>query len=335
MNLPLSVLDLMPIPSGSTPAQAVENTLDLARHADAQGFTRYWLAEHHNMSSLASSAPELMVGVVARATTRIRVGSGGVMLPNHAPLKVAENFRTLEALAPGRIDLGIGRAPGTDGLTAMALRRSAEGTDDLPGQLAQVEAFAGVGAFPDGHPFGRVTAAPDEVPLPPIWLLGSSDYSARLAAAQGRGFAFAYHFSADAAPVAMSAYREGFRPSATLGAPHAILTVSVVCAETDAEAEKLAVSQDLAFLNLRLGRRARYPSVEEARAYPYSEAERVALASYRATQVIGSPARVRARLTALARQFAADEVMVSTMVHDHAARVRSYALVAEAFGLGG
>ena len=333
--LSLSVLDLAPVPSGSSSGDALRNSIDLARHADRLGFTRYWMAEHHNMASVVSSAPEILLGVIARQTTRIRVGSGGIMLPNHAPLKVAENFRTLEALAPGRIDLGIGRAPGSDPMTALALRRSPEAmraAEDLPLLLAELEAFGG-GGFPAGHPFAAVQAAPMDVPLPPVWLLGSSTYSARLAARQGRGFAFAYHFSAEQAGPALRLYREEFTPSAQLAEPQAILAVSVVCAPSEAEADYLATTLDLSFLNIRRGLRGPLPSPQEALAYPYSEAERAFVQGYRASQVIGSPAQVRARLAWLAAELGAQEVMLTSNIHDHAARLRSYALAAEVFDL--
>ncbi|MFL5666064.1 MAG: LLM class flavin-dependent oxidoreductase, partial [Ktedonobacteraceae bacterium] len=216
MVFPLSVLDLSPVDSGSSSGQALQNTIKLAQLADRLGYTRYWLAEHHNTSMLASSTPEIMIGHVAQATKRIRVGSGGVMLPNHSPLKVAETFRVLEALHPGRIDLGIGRAPGTDPRTALALRRSREalGADDFPEQLAELLAFSGEGeGFPDSHPFRSVQAIPTDVHLPPIWLLGSSDYSAQAAATLGVGFAFAHHINPNFAVPAIEIYRAIFEPS--------------------------------------------------------------------------------------------------------------------------
>ncbi|MDB5076671.1 MAG: class flavin-dependent oxidoreductase, partial [Chloroflexi bacterium] len=265
MALPLSILDLSPIGSGSTSTEALQNTLDLARLADRIGYTRYWLAEHHNMPGIASSAPEIVIGHVASETTRLRIGSGGIMLPNHSPLKVAESFHVLEALHPGRIDLGIGRAPGTDQVTALALRRSrnALGADDFPAQLAELLAFSS-GGFPAGHPFQSVTAVPNDVDLPPIWLLGSSDYSSQAAATLGMGFAFAHHISPDAAVPAMRYYRENFTPSDQLSQPHAILTVSAICAETDERAEELATSIELTMLRLRSGRPGLLPTPAEA-----------------------------------------------------------------------
>jgi luciferase family oxidoreductase group 1 len=310
----------------------VRNTLDLARLAVRLGYTRYWLAEHHNMPGIASSAPEILIGAVARETTRLRVGSGGIMLPNHAPLKVVESFRVLAALHPGRIDLGIGRAPGTDQMTAFALRRSREAmrADDFPAQLGEVLAFAH-DQFPAGHPFQSVRAVPVDVPLPPIWLLGSSDYSARVAAALGMGFAFARHISPDGAAEAMALYREQFSPSDTLPEPKAILAVSVICADTNERADALASSSALSFLRLRSGQPGLLPSVEEAQAYPYTPMERAQIEASRARHVIGSPASVRAQLDDLIARTEADEVMVTTMVHAHAERRRSYELLADLY----
>lgn len=334
MPLALSVLDLAPLPTGSTASEALQNTLDLARLADRLGYTRYWFAEHHNMPGVASSAPEILIGAVARETTRLRVGSGGIMLPNHAPLKVAETFRLLAALYPGRIDLGIGRAPGTDQLTALALRRSRDAViaDDFPAQLAELLAFAG-DDFPQGHPFQAVHATPVGVDLPPIWLLGSSDYSAQVAAAISVGFAFARHINPQGAEAAMQMYRAQFTPSNELPEPKAILTVSVICADSDAEADALATSTDLSFLRLRSGHPGLLPSPAEAMAYPYTEMERAQIVAGRARLVCGTPESVGAQLDALVADTGADEVMATTMVHDHAARLHSYTLLAEVFGL--
>lgn len=334
MPLPLSVLDLSPVGTGSTASDAVRNTIDLAQVVERLGYTRFWLAEHHNMPGIASSAPEILIGAVARETTRLRVGSGGIMLPNHAPLKVVETFRLLEALYPGRVDLGIGRAPGTDGMTALALRRSREavGADDFPAQLAELLAFA-TDTVPEDHPFHAVRAVPVGMALPPLWLLGSSDYSAQVAAALGVGFAFARHISPEGAAEAMRVYRERFSPSERLPQPHAILTVSAICAETDARAGELAASADLSFLRLRTGRPGLLPTPAEALAYPYTEMERAQVQASRVRHILGSPDTVHAQLTALVDETGADEVMVTTMVHSHAARVQSYRLLAERFGL--
>jgi luciferase family oxidoreductase group 1 len=334
MTLPLSVLDLSPVGTGSSSPQALRNTLDLARLVDGLGYTRYWLAEHHNIPSIASSAPEILIGHVASETTRIRVGSGGIMLPNHTPLKVVETFRVLEALHPGRIDLGIGRAPGTDQLTALALRRSTEAlrADDFPEQLAELFAFAN-DAFPPDHPFRAITATPNDVPLPPVWLLGSSGFDSQLAASLGLGFAFAHHINPAGAVPALHAYRAGFTPSPALARPYAILALSVVCADTDEEARYLASSLDLALLRIRTNQRSPLATPAEALAYPYTTAERALIESLRQMYTAGSPETVRARIEALVAATGADEVMILTTIHDHAARRRSYELLAEVFEL--
>jgi luciferase family oxidoreductase group 1 len=334
MAIPLSVLDLSPVDSGSTCAQALRNTIELARQADKLGYKRYWLAEHHNTVSLVSSAPEIMIGHVATATTHIRVGSGGIMLPNHAPLKVAETFRVLEALHPGRIDLGIGRAPGTDRITALALRGSqgTSGADDFPELLAELLAFTG-GQFPERHPFRSVKATPDDVDLPPIWLLGSSGYSAQAAAQLGLGFAFAHHISPDAAIPAIQLYRDNFTPSVYLKEPHIILATSAICAETDERAEYLASSMRLAWARMQSGKSAPIPSPEEASVYNYTPLELAHVQAYRARQTLGSPVTVKAHLLELVEQTGADELMITTLIYGHENRVRSYELLAEAFEL--
>ena len=334
MDFGLSVLDVSPVSSGSNGAQALRNTLELARLADQLGYERYWLAEHHNLPSIASSAPEIMIGHAANITERIRVGAGGIMLPNHAPLKVAETFRVLEALHPGRIDLGIGRAPGTDPVTATALRRSPDWleAEDFPQRFGELLAFSGAG-FPEDHPFRSVVAMPNHVRLPPIWLLGSSGYSARAAGQMGFGYAFAAHFSpADPAP-AMRAYRESFEPSEDFGRPSAILAVAVICGKTDEHAEELASSMELAWVRMRSGNPGPLPSPEEAMAYPYTLAERRLADAYRSMQVVGNPRNVQAKIEELAERTAADEVMITTNVYDHAERLRSYERLAEVFDI--
>ncbi|HEX5913363.1 MAG TPA: LLM class flavin-dependent oxidoreductase [Rubrobacter sp.] len=332
MDFRLSVLDLSPVSSGSNGAQALHNTLKLARLTDQLGYERYWLAEHHNLPSVASSAPEVMIGHVASETSRIRVGAGGIMLPNHAPLRVVETFRVLESLHPGRVDLGIGRAPGTDPVTATVLRRSrdGQGADDFPQQFSELLAFSGDG-FPEGHPLRSVIAMPSDVGLPPIWLLGSSGYSARAAGEMGLGYAFASHFSpADPAP-AMHAYRESFEPSEDFERPSAILAVSVICAETNEHAEELASSMQLAWVRMRSGIPRPLPSPKEAMDYSYDPAERRLADVYRSMQVIGDPRTVRARIEELTQHTVADEVMVTTNVYDHDERLRSYELLADVF----
>jgi luciferase family oxidoreductase group 1 len=334
MDFGLSVLDVSPVSSGSNGAQALSHTLELARLTDRLDYERYWLAEHHNLPSIASSAPEIMIGHVANVTERIRVGAGGIMLPNHAPLKVAETFRVLEALHPERIDLGIGRAPGTDPVAATALRRSQDGleAEDFPQRFGELLAFSGDG-FPEDHPFRSVVAMPSDVGLPPIWLLGSSGYSARAAGQMGLGYAFAAHFSpADPSP-AMLAYRESFESSEDFERPSAILAVAVICGETDEHAEELASSMELAWVRMRRGNPRPLPSPEEAMAYPYTPAERRLADAYRSMQVVGDPRTVRAKIEELAEHTAADEVMVTANVYDHAERLRSYGRLAEVFDI--
>lgn len=332
--IPLSVLDLSFVVSGSTPSLALRNTLDLARHADRLGFTRYWVAEHHNLPSVASGAPEIMIGQIAAVTERIRVGAGGVMLPNHAPLMVAERFKLLEALYPGRIDLGLGRAPGTDPVTSYALRRwqGEGGRDDFLERLQELMLLE-TRRFPADHPFRKIEIMPSGVPLPPIWLLGSSDYSAHLSARLGMGFAFAHHFASHDAADAMLSYRNGFSPSEWRDRPHAILTVAAICAETDAEAERLASSADLSALRRMSGHYGPLPSPEEAEAHPYSQSEKDAIARNRARLFVGSPDKVLALVTPLIEATRANELMIASAIHDHEARKRSYQLLAKAFGV--
>ena len=330
MAPPLSVLDLVPITAGSTATDALRRAGDLARLADRLGYARLWYAEHHGMPSIASSAPEIVIGHVAAQTERIRVGSGGVMLPNHAPLLVAERFHTLEALFPGRIDLGLGRAPGTDPAHIRALRSF--DAEQFPHQLAELVTLS-KGAFPPDHPFASVRVTPGDVALPPIWLLGSSGASAQFAGTNGLGYAFASHFSPTPAEPALRAYREAFTPSEAFPEPHAILAVAVVCAETDAEARRLASTMELAWARIRTGRFEALPSPEEALAHEYSPAEQQAVHLYRQLSVVGDPEAVRAEIERRAEAAGASEVMVTTNVYDPDARLRSFELLAEAFGM--
>jgi luciferase family oxidoreductase group 1 len=321
-SVPLSVLDLAPIPEGATATDALRATTELAKRAEQLGYQRFWVAEHHNMPGIASSAPPVLISHLAGATSRIRVGSGGVMLPNHVSLVVAEQFGMLEALHPGRIDLGIGRAPGTDQVTASALRRAPEGlsADDFPEQLT------------DLHPFAAITAVPGQGNMPSMWLLGSSGYSAQVAGLLGLPFAFAHHFSPANTLPALALYRQNFRPSATLEAPYAMVAAAVVGAESDERARWLAAPSALSFLRLRSGRPGPLPSPEEAAAYPYTELDQAIIGDRQASNIIGSPETVRKRLEDLLEATRADELMITTTTFDPADRLRSFELVAQIAG---
>jgi luciferase family oxidoreductase group 1 len=319
---------------GSDPGHALRQSLILAAEAERWGYRRYWVAEHHNMPGIASSAPAVLLAHAAGVTSTIRLGSGGVMLPNHASLVVAEQFGMLEALHPGRIDLGIGRAPGTDPLTAAALRRSRRAltADDFPDQLIELMGYFD-GDLPEDHPFSRITAVPGLGHRPELWLLGSSDYSARAAGLLGLPFSFAHHFAAGNTGPAIAAYRSAFRPSDVLAAPYLMLGVNVVCAETDERARWLAAPGVLAFLRLRSGRPGRYPTPEEAADYRFTPAEKEMVRSWTSSHVVGSPETVRRGLADLVARTGADELIVTTLTHDPIDRRRSYELVAEVAGL--
>jgi luciferase family oxidoreductase group 1 len=325
INVPLSVLDLAPVQIGTTAGQALAHTTELARRTEALGYQRFWVAEHHNMPGIASSAPAVLLAHLAASTETIRVGSGGVMLPNHAPLVVAEQFGTLEALHPGRIDLGIGRAPGTDQLTALALRRSMAGlgAEDFPRELTDL-----IGYFAGDHRH-RIVASPGEGDMPAIWLLGSSGFSAQLAGGLGLPFSFAHHFSSVNTLPALQLYRDHFQPSQWLERPYAMVAVSVVCADTEEQARWHAGPAQLSFLRLRQGRPARLATPEEASVYPYTDAEREAAEGRFESQAFGTPETVHKQLSELVSRTDADELMLTTMVYDIGARVRSFELVAE------
>lgn len=339
-DVPLSVLDLATVGAGYTPHQALGATTELARKAEAWGFHRFWVAEHHGMPGVASSSPAVLIAHLAAATETIRLGSGGVMLPNHAPLVIAEQFGTLHALHPGRIDLGLGRAPGTDPATARALRRHADpGADDFPQQLTELTHFLDAD-FPPGHSYRNLMAVPGEASAPgsgrpPIWLLGSSGFSAQLAGHLGLPFAFAHHFSAVNTVPALDLYRESFRPSEVLDEPYALIGVGAVAAETGREARRLAATGGLAMLRLRLGVPGLTPTPEEAEAYPYTEAEREFVDAWLANVVTGEPGAVREGLDELRKRTGADELMITANLHGHEARHRSYQLIAEAYGMTG
>jgi luciferase family oxidoreductase group 1 len=327
--VPLSILDLASVAEGSSVDRALHESTDLARAAERLGYRRFWVAEHHNMPGIASSATAVVIGHIADATTTLRVGSGGIMLPNHAPLVVAEQFGTLEALHRGRIDLGIGRAPGTDQVTALALRRSVEAlaADDFPQQLAELVAFFN-GSFPATHPFHAITAVPGYGDQPQLWLLGSSGFSAQVAGLLGLPFSFAHHFSAGNTLPALELYRSNFRPSATLTEPHVMVAVSVICAETHDRAQWLAGPSKLGFVRLRSGRPGRLPTPEEAAAYEYSPPERAILDARTTGQIVGDPATVAAGIETLVAETGTDELMITAMIHGYDDRVRSYELVA-------
>ncbi|MBE0625424.1 MAG: LLM class flavin-dependent oxidoreductase [Burkholderiales bacterium] len=333
MNLRLSILDQSPVISGHTPAQAVAQTVELAQAADALGYHRYWLAEHHAVAALADPCPEILLARVASATARIRVGTGGVLLPYYSALKVAEVFRMLEALFPGRIDLGLGRAPGGDLLTAQALSNGAySAADHFAEQVQDLVGFLD-DALPAEHAYARVKAMPAGPAAPPIWLLGSSDYSGALAAVLGLRFAFAHFINAQGGDSVTRAYRERFRPSARDAAPHALVCVFVICAETAAEAEKLASCVDLRRLQMAQGLNTPIPTLAQAESQRYSERELAYIRSQRARTVTGDPSQVRERLLQLREEFNADELMILTITGDYASRLRSYQLLAQEFQL--
>ena len=333
MTLRLGVLDQSPIISGHTPTEALRETIALAQHAEALGYSRYWLAEHHAIAALADPCPEILVAAVAAATSRIRVGTGGVLLPYYSPLKTAEVFRMLEALHPGRIDLGIGRAPGGDMTTARAMSGGQySGAEDFPEQVRDLVGFLD-DSLPASHPFASVKAMPAGPTAPEVWLLGSSGYSGALAAHLGLRFAFAHFISAEGGDAVMRDYQAKFQPSARERRPAALLCSFVICADSDEEAEQLAKSIDLRRLHMALGVDAPVPTLAEATVRNYSAQERAYIQQQRARLVLGSPDTVKARLLELAAQYGADELSILTITGDYASRRRSYELVAKAFGL--
>jgi luciferase family oxidoreductase group 1 len=330
MKPSLSVLDLAPIVEGSDATQALRNSLDLAQHAEAWGYRRYWVAEHHNMDGVASSATAVLVGHIAGGTKTIRVGSGGVMLPNHAPLVIAEQFGTLATLYPGRIDLGLGRAPGTDRLTMRALRRHLASSDEeegFPRDVVELQTYLGDG------PDQAVRAIPGIGTKVPIWLLGSSLYSAQLAAYLGLPFAFASHFAPDLLLQALEVYRAGYRPSAEWPRPHAMVGVNVVAADSDDEAAFHFTSIQQRFLGMQRGRRGPLPRPIDPAAMEalWTPPEKVAVQRMLLATAVGSPASVRQQLDAIVERTAADELIVAGAIFEHAARLRSYELLAGAW----
>ena len=328
--VPLSVLDLAPVRAGVSSGDAIQEAVDLARLCEQLRYTRYWFAEHHGMASIASSVPEILIEHIAAATSRIRVGSGGIMLPNHTPLRVAEAFHTLEALHPNRIDLGIGRAPGTDPATSRALRPF--DASQFPDQVREMLALSDR-SLPPEHPFATVRVVPSDVRLPPIWVLASSGETASFAGALGLGYGFARHFSPTPPGPAVRAYRQAFRPSARFERPHVIIGVSVICAETDEAAEFQAASTDLAWVRLHRREFLPIPSPEEAVAYEYSPQERVVVEMNRQRHFIGTPTKVASLIRQIVEATEADEIMVTSMIYGQAERRRSYELLAAEWGL--
>ena len=320
---PLSVLDLAPIVAGSTPSDALRNSLDLAQHVERWGYNRFWLAEHHNAIGIASAATAVVIAHVAAGTETIRVGAGGVMLPNHAPLVIAEQFGTLEALYPDRIDLGLGRAPGTDRLTILALRRDVTSADTFPQDVLELQQF-----LADPRPGQAVRATPGAGTRVPLWILGSSLYGAQLAAALGLPYAFASHFAPEALLPALEAYRTGFRPSEQLQEPHAMVGLNAVVADDDETAHRLFTSAQQSFTNIFRGRRGQLPPpIDDIESY-WTPEEKVRVTGMLSRSFVGSPSTVRGGLDAFVAETQADELIVASAIHDHAARLRSYELLA-------
>jgi luciferase family oxidoreductase group 1 len=328
-RIPLSVLDVAPVSAGSTAGDALRASLRLAQHVEQLGYHRFWVAEHHNMASIASSSPAVLLAHIASVTSTIRIGSGGVMLPNHAPLVVAEQFRMLEALHPGRVDLGIGRAPGTDQATARALRRTEAGlnAEEFPQELGDLMAYLkGEATFGAG---GSVAASPSPDTVPDVWLLGSSGYSAQVAGILGLPFAFAHHFSSANTLPAVDIYRSSFRPSEHLAKPYLMIAAMAIAADTDERAQWLAGPAGLAFLRMRTGRRGPLPTPEDAAEYPYTAMDLAFIADRQVGQAIGSVATVHEQLSALAEATEADELMLTSMLHDPPDRLHSFQLIAD------
>lgn len=331
----LSVLDQSTAAKGRGQDEAIRETLALARLCDALGYHRYWLSEHHSNDSIVGTAPEVLMAAVAATTRRIRVGSAGVMLPHYAALKVAEQFRVLEAIAPGRIDLGVGRAPGSDALTAYALNpNAAAAADAFPEQVRDLQAWVTGTPLPEGHPFARIAAHPLGPTSPELWILGSSDYGARLAAYFGLPYAYAYFFTEGrGTEEALELYRRFYRPSARHPEPRATICVWALAADTEAEARRQLHTREFWRIGFEQGIRSALVSPDEAAAYPYTEAQRETIEKLRRRALVGTKEQVAGRLTELARRFALDELVVVTWTYDPAPRRRSYELLADVFGL--
>jgi luciferase family oxidoreductase group 1 len=331
----ISVLDQSPIREGQSPDKSIRESLALAKHCETLGYHRYWLSEHHSSEAVAGTAPEILMAAIAATTKRIRIGSAGIMLPHYSALKVAEQFRVLEALAPGRIDLGVGRAPGSDGRTAFALNPNANGAaDNFPTQLRDLQAWSSNSPLPDNHPFRAVRAEPVGPYAPQIWVLGSSDYGAQLAAWFGLPYCFAYFFADGAgAEQALALYRENFRPSETLAKPHAAITVWAFAAATQAEADRNQQSRGLSRLMRDKGRYIAWPAPETAAAYQPNGLEQASLESDRQAAIFGTAPAVAARLRAITKSLAVDELVITSMAYDEAGRRDSFTLLAREFGL--
>lgn len=324
-NIPISILDLAPITAGATASDAFKNSLDMVQHAEKWGYNRYWVAEHHNMPGIASSATSVVIGYLAAGTSKIRVGSGGIMLPNHAPLVIAEQFGTLESMYPGRIDLGLGRAPGSDRRTTLALRRQLDSGEDFPELLEELTSFFDASATSYHAP---IRAVPGEGLSIPIWLLGSSDFSAQLAGQKGLPFAFAGHFSPDYTQRALAVYRHHFQPSAILQEPYAMVGVNAIAADTDEEAEWLGTTMQQQFLNIIRGKTGQVqpPTDMSSKWTPY---EQDAVEKQLRSTIKGGPEKVKQQLTQFIADTGADELIVTGMLYDHQARLRSYEIISE------
>jgi luciferase family oxidoreductase group 1 len=336
LKLKLSILDQSPVASGSTHSEALQQTIKLAQAADAWGFTRYWIAEHHNTLGLASSSPEVLISTLGAKTSRIRIGSGGVLLPHYSAYKIAENFRMLEALYPGRIDLGIGRAPGGTPHTAKALRDGKadifERLDRFPEQVSDLTAFLTDSLGP-GHRYEGIHASPLIETIPQLWMLGSSSQGGIYAAEMGAAYCFAHFINSSGGQQVVHRYMREFRPNALNAQAQAMVAIFVICAETEKEAERLAASMDLSILKVEKGERGGVPSPQEAADYPYTERDRVRIRENRSRMLVGDPEQVKRQVTALVESYGTDEVMILTRAHDFAARLRSYELLADAFAL--
>ena len=329
--IPLSILDLVPVIVGETPREALRKSLDLAQHAERFGYTRYWVAEHHNMTGIASAATSVVIGYLAGGTNTMRVGSGGIMLPNHSPLVIAEQFGTLESLYPGRIDLGLGRAPGTDQLTVRALRRDPRRADTFPEEILELQAY--LAKTTPGQPRAAVRAVPGRGTEVPLWILGSSTFGAELAAALGLPYAFASHFAPESLLEALEIYRSQFRPSKQLDRPYAMVGVNVVAADTDEEARRLFTTVQQSFTNLVRGSPGQLqPPIDDIEQY-WSPPEKYQATRMLKYSITGSPESVRRDLDSFVTRTQADELMIVTSIHNHSARVRSYEIVAEACGV--